>query len=400
MKIGINVSFLRKRGSGIGEVTYHFVRTLLEDMQRGKYGDIQIVFYAEEESIRAMVQSLPSSVRERCTVRAFLPPLYTRDDLVRKILWERVLLPRRVRADGCDVFLSLYQCPTIIQGVHHVMVVHDLVPHIFPQYLNNVRKRFYQYLTERAIVRADALIAISNHTRDDVVRLLGVPSTRITVQHIDCDPMFKSSPPSSEERHRILDLYGVQDGDYLYFGGGLDVRKNVTTLLRAYARLRTEKPCVVPPLVISGALMPHLAPLITDVERLVQEMDLSDHVRVVGFVPQEHLPALYAGAMVFVYPSLYEGFGLPVLEALSVGTPVVAGTVSSIPEVGGDAVEYCDPSDVTSLYQALRRVVCDKAVREALRSRAIAQSKRFAWKHTVHSVMETCSVDADHRASS
>lgn len=382
MKIGVNVSFLRKRGSGIGEVTNNFVLELLTlKVSDEKLKDIEFVFYAEED----LPMALPDGVS-----KSILMPWYKRDDLIRKIWWEKFLLPRKVREDDCDAFVSLYQCPTILNGVKHVMVVHDLVPRLFPAYLNNWRKKLYQRLSERAIDRADKIISVSEHTAGDLTRELGILSKKITTAHIDCDVLFRDRSFRTQERIADVRQKYNLDEKYIYFGGGLDMRKNAKRLLRAYALLirnGTANGRQVPQLVISGRLMPGLAPLITDVEKVVQELELMKNVRILGFVPQEDLPALYAGAMLLAYPSLYEGFGLPVLEAMTCGTPVVCSRASSLPEVGGDAVAYCDAKSVKSIASTIEKVFSGDILRSDMIARGLVQSEKFSWDRFVRSVV-------------
>ncbi len=395
MKIGINVAFLRKRGAGIGEVTYHFLTELVRQVADGMVADdLHFVLYAEEDFVLDALETAAPEVQARFEKRVFLPP-YRRDDLVRKVWWERYSLPRRVRTDGCDVFLSLYQCPTVLQGVRHVMVAHDIIPRMFPQYMDNLRKRLYQLLSERAIMRADKVVAVSRQTEKDVIRELGIVPERVVTRYIDCDPLFKHHTAHGHVHNHdaVLKKYGIAAG-YIYFGGGMDLRKNTERLLRAYKQLRRwhrdgamSEP--VPPLVISGKLLPHLAPLVTDVEALTKELNLTQHVHVLGFVPQEDLPALYASAEMFVYPSLYEGFGLPVLEAMSMGAPVVASKASSVPEVGGDSVIYCNPYSVDDIARSMRRVLLDRRIRKTLRARGPARAEHFSWEAFVRSVVRS-----------
>lgn len=392
MRVGINASFLRKRATGIGQVTQHFLEELshsLDELTRVFQEPIEFFVYLEEDA--------PTDVRmsPSYTVRALLPLLWKRDDLIRKILWETYTFPMQAKKDGCDVLLSLYQSATIApRGMKHLMVVHDIIPHFFPEYLNNARKKLYQHLIEKAIVRADHVVAVSVKTEKDLIAHLGALSSKISVNPIDVDPIFKRTV-SLHQAHEVLQKYSLHQG-YIYAGGGLEKRKNIESLLIAYKLLleRNNKEKFVfslPKLVISGKLMPELSPLIVDVERLVKEMNLSTCVRVLGFVPQEDLPALYNQALFFVFPSVYEGFGLPVLEAMSQGTPVLSSQTTSLPEVGKDAVMYCDPHDVDDIVRGMHAMFTNKEFRATLGTRGQLRSKDFSWSSFTRKIVRILS---------
>jgi glycosyltransferase involved in cell wall biosynthesis len=377
MKIGINASFARKPFVGTGQVTVNFLRELVRQASAGGLRrDVRFVLYLEE--------ALPAdfALPENFETRAALP-MWKRDDLIRKIWWEKYTLPRLMREDGCEAFLSLYQCPTIVpKGVRHLMLVHDIIPKLFPEYLNNARKRLYWRLTERAIKRAGRIMTVSEATKGDLAGYLDIDPARIAPNLIDIDPLFKKRV-SEGERERVLKKYNLAPG-YIYNGGGLEVRKNTRGVLEAYKALveRNKESGfreAFPKLVISGKLQPQLAPLVADVEKWVREMELSEYVTIVGFVPQEDLPALYAGASMFVFPSLYEGFGLPVLEAMNQGTPVITADTSSLPEVGGDAVLYCDPSDTEGLARKMKELLLNPSLREELSQKGRARADMFSW---------------------
>lgn len=372
MRVGINASFLRKPFTGIGQVTLHFLRSIPESVHA------EFILYTEED-IPASLEIPQSFVR-----RAFLPP-WRRDDLVRKLWWERFLLPEAARQDGCDVFISLFQSASVMSsGIRHIMVVHDIIPRLFPEYLDNYRKRFMWNSVERGVKRADRIHAVSSRTEKDLVRHLDISPASITVNRIDVDPIFKRAV-TDERRSSVMEKYGLSTG-YLYHGGGLEMRKNTEGVLRAYRHLLDRAKSdhaspAIPPLVISGKLMPELAPLVTDVERLVKSLDLTPSVRILGFVSQEDLPALYENASVFVFPSRYEGFGLPILEAMSIGTPVVTAKTSSLPEVGRDAVMYCDADRPDDIAMTIRNVLDREDVRKILSKRGKERSASFSWRH-------------------
>lgn len=377
MKIGINASFARKPNTGIGQVTLNFLRKL---SQLKVKDNLEFIIYLEEDLPKDL--KLPDNFKKEI----FLPA-WKRDDLIRKIWWEKRLLPKKARKDGCDIFLSLYHCPTIISGgIKHIMLVHDIIPELFPEYLNNSRKNKYWKLTKKAIQKADKIIAVSSRTEKDLVQHLGVKSEKISTNYIDVDEIYKKYV-SEAKSSKVLKKYRLDPG-YVLGGGGLEVRKNIEGLIRAYGFLlesnkKTHFVKDFPNLVISGKLMPELAPLITDAEKLVKELNLTQHVRLLDFVPQENLPALYKNASVFVYPSLYEGFGLPVLEAMNVGTPVITSKGSSLPEVGRDAVLYCNPEDVRDIEMVLRNVILHEHLREGLRQRGKERARNFSWEKFV-----------------
>ncbi|EKD46418.1 MAG: glycosyl transferase group 1, partial [uncultured bacterium] len=333
MRIGINASFLRKQNTGIGQVTVNFLKKLTESkilLPAGKSPnfkfendkEIEFILYLEEDVEIDLPLSTALSVI-KFQKKVFLPKRYKRDDLIRKIWWEKYSLPKMAKKDGCDFFLSLYQSPTIMpKSITHIVVAHDIIPKLFPQYLNNLRKRMYQWLTEKSLRKADRIITVSHRTEKDLIKHLGIDASKITVSYIDVDEIYKKDV-SQDESSEVLKKYDLEAG-YIYNGGGLDVRKNTESVLRAYKMLFDQYGFEgkIPKLVISGKLMPELAPLILDVEQLVEGLDLKKQVVLLGYVPQEDLPALYRSAKLFVYPSLYEGFGLPVLEAMNQAVPV------------------------------------------------------------------------------
>ena len=375
MKVGINASFARKPNTGIGQVTINFLRKLIETKTKE---NLEFVLYLEED----IDLKLPNNFSKK----VFLP-FWKRDDLIRKIWWEKRLLPRKVKKDNCDILLSLYQCPTVLSDATiHIMLVHDVIPEIFPEYLNNSRKKKYWKLTKKAILEADKIMTVSSRTEKDLIRYLGVEPERISVNYIDVDEIYKKDVSDSKSK-KVLKKYNLSPG-YILGGGGLEIRKNVEGLIRAYHNLlesnkRTNFIKEFPKLVISGKLMPELSPLVTDAEKLVKELNLTQQVKLLNFVPQEDLPAIYKNALVFAYPSFYEGFGLPVLEAMNIGTPVITSKRSSLPEVGRDTTLYCHPEDGRDVEMVLRNIILNEHLRGELRRRGKERAKNFSWENFV-----------------
>lgn len=370
--VGINASFLRKPNTGIGQVTLNFLRELDNIQEK----DVDFILYLEENLPKGF--NIPKKFKKRI----FLPP-WKRDDLIRKIWWEKRLLPKFIKKDKCDVLISLYQCPTIVPGdVKHMMLVHDIIPKIFPKYLNNYRKKHYQRLTEEAIGKADKIVAVSRKTEKDLIQHLKIEGEKIAVNYIDVDEIYKKKIPEANKQ-KILKRYKLKPG-YILSGGGMEVRKNVEGVIRAYKVLLEQNKNLhfipeMPLLVIYGKLLPDLWPLATDAEKLIKELNLTGQARLLDMVPQKDLPTLFSEALLFVYPSHYEGFGMPVLEAMNVGTPVVTGKNSSLPEVGGDAVLYCNSEDIHDIAMVIRNVLINKDLRETLSRRGEERAKIFSW---------------------
>jgi len=380
-KIGINASFARKPNTGIGQVTLNFIKELAQ-----RKTDHEFVLYLEEPLPKDLI--LPKNFRQEI----FLPPLWKRDDLVRKIWWEKYMLPKKMEHDKCcEVFISPYQCPSVFSPkITHLMIVHDLIPRLFPEYLNNMRKKAYQNFSEGAVHQASKIITVSSRTEKDLIKYLKINPKKITIDYPDVDPIFKKEV-SQKKNSETLKRYKLKPG-YLYCGGGLDKRKNIETLLQAYKMLLERNKNEhflpeIPKLVISGKMMPQMAPLITDASKLVKEINLSKNVRLLDLVPQKFLPALYKNACLFIYPSLYEGFGLPVLEAMNQGTPVIAGKNSSLPEIGKDGILYCDPEDTQDLAMVIKNALLKKELREVVGKRGKERAAEFSWKKFVDKIL-------------
>jgi glycosyltransferase involved in cell wall biosynthesis len=380
IKIGINASFLRKPDTGIGQVTINFLRKL----KNPRHDGIDFVLYLED--------SLPKDIRlpENFETRVFLP-VWKRDDLIRKIWWEKCLLPKRAQKDGCGAFISMYQCPTIMpKRIKHLMIAHDIIPKLFPEYLNNSRKKYYWKLTEKAMKNAGRIVTVSKRTEKDIIQHLGISPMKMTDSYIDVDEIYKNEV-STDKNKKVLRKYKLKPG-YILAGGGYEARKNVAGVIQAYKLLLDKNKNQkfiheIPKLVIYGKLLPELAPLATDAEKLVKELDLTKQVKLLDLVPQDHMPAIFSNSMMFIYPSHYEGFGMPPLEAMNMGVPTIVSKKSSLPEVGGDAVLYCNPDEIGDIAMVMKNVMLNKELRETLSRRAKEKAKQFSWDRFTGKIM-------------
>ena len=256
-----------------------------------------------------------------------------------------------------------------------ILTVHDLIFEHYPEHHTRRNHLFLRAAVPRFARAADALIAVSHHTKRDLVELYGLPPEKIHVIHEGIDASF--APAAEDEVARVRQAHGI-DGPYLLMVGTLEPRKGHATALRVLARLRTASETFEGKLVIVGGA----GWLFEPVHALVEELRLGDHVVFTGYVPQADLAPLYAGAACALVPSLYEGFGFSVLEAMACGAPVICSNVSSLPEVAGGAALLVPPEDDEALAASIEEVLGDSALVSDLRERGLRQASRFRWATT------------------
>ncbi len=280
---------------------------------------------------------------------------------------------------GIDLLHSTDHLLPPLRRVRTVFTVHDLIFLFFPEYHLPLNRWYLTLMMPRFIRRADAVITVSECSRRDLVQVYGLDQARIHVIYEGIDDRFRPV----EDREVVAAVrrrYGLPDGFILYVGT-IEPRKNLTTLLEAYQTLKGQG--FESKLVIVGKK----GWLYQDFFQRLQELGLEDQVIFPGYVPDDDLPAIYSAAQVFAFPSLYEGFGLPVLEAMDCGTPVVCSNASSLPEVAGQAALTIDPRRPRELAQALQRVLEDAALRAELRGKGLGQAARFSWERAARETL-------------
>jgi glycosyltransferase involved in cell wall biosynthesis len=245
---------------------------------------------------------------------------------------------------------------------------------LYPQVHKTYKRLFFKSMIRLSAKRASAIIADSQSTRRDILRVVPIAPQKITAVPLGVSDVFKpvSDPGAVEEFRRRYQL----PPQIILCVGELQARKNLPTLIRAYGRLVQQG--LTHSLVIAG----RKGWLYEELFQAVQTLNMSDRVIFTGYVLEQDLPLLYNVADVFVYPSVYEGFGLPVLEAMACGTPVVTSNASSMPEITGEAGVLVDPNDVNSMAEAIRRVVVDREFHAELECNGLERAKMFSWERT------------------
>jgi glycosyltransferase involved in cell wall biosynthesis len=275
--------------------------------------------------------------------------------------------------EPCDLFHAMDHLLPPLRDVPSVFTVHDLAFLAHPETHLRTNRAYLGFMMPRFVRAATRVIADSEATRRDVLRHYNLPPDKVRVVHLGVEPMFRPLDPA--QARALVSVRQRLAEPYILFVGTLEPRKNLTGLLAAYRRLVQER-VEAPRLAIAGAP----GWLYEEVYRQVRTWGLGERVSFLGRVPDADLPPLYSAAAAFAYPSLYEGFGLPPLEALACGAPVVCSNRSSLPEVVGDAALLVDPTNHGALATALGRLLDDAALRQQLRARGLARAAEFTWE--------------------
>src|SRR5450755_2535494 len=306
------------------------------------------------------------------------------DNTLKGILAFRAIVKRL----ACDVvhIPHLFWIPRGL-GCPYVLTVHDLLEHMYgSRDASSLRRSLHFYLTRRVLRKAARVIAVSQFTKNEIEKLLAISDERIEVVYNAIDERFLHGHATDVDREMIAQRYLV-NYPFILYAGAIRPHKNVVRIIEAFSALKTElqKEEQLPDLkliIIGDDLFSH-----PRLRRTVVRSGVQNDVRFLGFVPIEVLRIFYDVAKVFVFPSLYEGFGLPPLEAMAHGTPVVTSNTSSIPEVVGNAAVMVNPENVFEMMRALQRVLLDQSLRERLRQRGYEQVTKFSWDSSAAKVL-------------
>ncbi|MCL4465447.1 MAG: glycosyltransferase family 4 protein [Chloroflexi bacterium] len=366
MRIGIDGRYIQDHFPGIGRYTYNLVDRLAR-----LRGEDFVLFHNP---------ALPNS-RYDLDLLGRLAHLRLRSTAIPTFSWqEQVLLRRIVRQEGIAVFHSPYYImPYFFLPCPSVVTIHDVFPAHFPQYLPSRRAWLAFHITMRlATRRARHILADSECSKQDLQRIFGVPGEKVTVVYPGVDASFHPRP--QVELAGVKEKYGLPPRFMLYLGINKP-HKNLPRLVEAYAAVRNDLGC---PLVLAGKEDPRWP----QTRHTAARLGIEDSVRFLGDVPEADLPALYNLATVFVMPSLYEGFGLPLAEAMASGVACVSSDAGSLSEVAGEAALLVDPHDTAAMGEAMRRVLADQALAERLREKGLAQAAGFTYTAAAQQALE------------
>jgi glycosyltransferase involved in cell wall biosynthesis len=375
MKIGINTYFYKFPASGSGQYLLHLLQALAEVDQENTY--ILLGPQPVSEKIETQLR-FPHIV-------APVPGIARRNASIENLMWEQFTSLSAARKAGVDLLHVPYFAPPFFPRTPSVITIHDIIPLRLRQYRTDPKMKAYLQLITRAARKATLIITVSQHAKQDMLDALKLPAENIRVVYEAAGDEYRQiSDP--EVLLKVRARYGLH-GPYILYLGGLDQRKNVPQLVRAFAQLYRQLGDPDLQLLIAGNPDKKNGSLFPDPRPVAAELGITGQI-IYHFIEEEDKPAIYSGASVFVFPSLYEGFGLTPLEAMSCGIPVVCSNRTSLPEVVGDAAISFDPDNLREMVQDLYSVLTNNELQADLRARSLKRATHFNWRKTALETIE------------
>jgi len=389
MRIAFNGLFWGRSTTGSGQYTMRLVERLVRRCPNDRF---LLALHTAQGKPGADEAEMPQANLQQAVMGT---PLDWMGDNWSKLWFEQVSFPRFCRRNRVDVAHVPYWASPLWSSVPTVVTIHDLIPLMFSLYRGNLMVRAYSALVSRSAQRAARIVTDSETSRQDIIKLLKVAPEKIEVVYLAADERYRPiDDPSVLEA--VRNKYHLPER-YVFYLGGFDARKNVSFLVQAYAQLAQNWP-EAPDLVVAGRLPQESNEFFPSPHQWIEHLGLAQRVKLIGWVDEDDKPALYAGADVFVFPSDYEGFGLPVLEAISCGTPAVVTDAGSLPEIVGDGGICISVGDLNGLAQAMERILRDAGLRESLRLQGLAHAAQFTWERTARQMISVyATAYAQHR---
>jgi glycosyltransferase involved in cell wall biosynthesis len=367
MGLAVNASIVDSFASGLGLYAINLIKELAD-------------VYDDPLVYTSMPQVFPFKGIRLRSIRAALGPAHGKVGHFQRLLWSQLILPKRLSRDGAKILFSPIPEGPIACPVPTVLVVHDLIPLKFPHDYP-LQWQYFRWFVRPLLRRAKKIIAVSEQTKADLIKDFGISSCQIHVIPGGCahDVFHSGISPDSIKRKYQLESYCLYVGNF-------HPHKNLPRLIQAFHSLAKNGECQ---LVIVGKKDPRYSPAL---QSMVERLGLKSKVVFLGYVPQDDLPGLYAGAEVFILPSLYEGFGLPLLEAMACGVPVIAAKTGAMKEIVETSGMLVDPTEPQEMADAIHKVLTDKSWRERLSYLGLQKSQKYSWRSTAQMVSKVIQV--------
>jgi len=375
MKIGINGRFLIAKRTGVQRAAYNLLTTLVKVDRENEY----FIFTGEEQVGKPEwdfenVKVIPSGIRG--------------GESIRNHFWEQFALPKLAKKYGIDILHSPANIAPLRYKGKSIVHIHDLCFIVNPQWYSFSFRTLYNLVIPRLARKATKVITNSNNSRNDLLQFFGLEANKVSLVYWAVDETFIGNNIRSDQQDGQKNIESQSDPkvkiekeDYILYVGSLEPRKNIGTLVEAFVKLRTENPELKTKLVLIGGE----SPLFADVSLKIK--NFKNDVIFKGFVDDRTLKEYYSRASLVAYPSLYEGFGLPPLEAMASGTPVITSITSSIPEVVGEAAIMVSPFDSTKIAEGMALILSDEDLRQGMIEKGYRQVQNFNWYRVARNVL-------------
>jgi glycosyltransferase involved in cell wall biosynthesis len=379
MTIAFDVSHIRRRRAGIGRLSMLLLRGLLSADQQREYLLHGWGPDLDDDTLRSFLQP---NVR---LATARVP------GIVKRMYWNVLRIPRLETFTGhFDIFHGAEPLLPPVGNRRSIITVHDLAYKKFPHFFNTLNARKWDILYRRAILETDAVIVPSENTRNDLLEMFNIPSGKIQVVHPPINPIF-SSTGSSEAKAEIRAKFSIP-GQFILFVGTIEPRKNIARLVKAFEDFLRGNNAPVSLVIVGGAGW-----LYQDVMKTIETSAVRKNILLLDYVTDADLAELYRSAMMFVFPSLYEGHGFPVMEAMASGVPVITSNNSSLKEIGKDVALLIDAENTASITEALQRLYSDEGLRRQMTASGLERAAQYSVKNAVDVILRLYSSLEDRK---
>ncbi|OGI25507.1 MAG: hypothetical protein A3J76_03625 [Candidatus Moranbacteria bacterium RBG_13_45_13] len=376
MKIGIDIRVIGKNRTGDEVVFFNLVKNLAKIDRENDY---QLFTDRDPKKDPALAEEI-----ENLELKNNFEVIYINSP--NRFWWNFWALPNYLRKNPVDIFHTQYIAPfRLPKKIKLVLTTHDISFNFFPQYIRFSDLFFLKTLIPRSLRRADRIVTVSKNEREQIINFYKIPSEKVNFAYNGVDfEIFNQTIPE-EALERIRKKYGLPEKFFLYVGT-LQPRKNIPALIQALAIFYKKYKMNDIKLVIAGNRKArNFDP---EIDKTIEKYNLRDSANFPGWVDEKDKPALYKLAECFVFPSLYEGFGIPIIEAMAAGLPVVSSDKSCLPEVGGDAALFADPGDPEEFAKKIHEILSDKNIREDLVRKGASCAQEFSWQKTAEKTLE------------
>jgi glycosyltransferase involved in cell wall biosynthesis len=355
MRIGIDARTISEKG-GCRTYVLNLIKNLLKVDKENKY----IIFYNKSEHLGTFKETEEYLVRP--------------GQKYFQLIYDHLSMPLAVRKYKLDLIHTPKSATSFFYPIKNVVTILDVIPLLYPETERFPNRLYWKIQIPVAIKKADIIITISRSAKKDICQMFNVSENKIKVVYLCYNERMKPIDASDRILKKVKEKYHLPD-KFILFVGTIQPRKNLDKLFRAYALLKNGNKINNSKLVICGRFGWFYKPLLN----LLNELKIKKDIKFLNFIPDSELPYIYSLAELFVYPSQYEGFGLPVLEAMACGVPVITSNSSSLPEVAGNSAIKIDPRDTQGLSDSIRQVLFNEKIKNTLVKRGLEQAKKFSW---------------------